>query len=411
MPEFLYHAKKGGQSVEGSVTASNEQDAVATLRRQNLVVLSVRPTGGARKKTLWQRLTEPVGGRHPVRLKAEDFVVFSRQLSTMISAGIPLLESLEILHEQAPDPGFQQVLGEIVEKVRTGTDFSEALRQYPKVFTEVFTSMVRAGESSGQLDEILLRVAEYQESVQRLRGQVRAAMTYPMVSLFLILGITVFLLVGIIPRFEKIFVAMKIPLNPVTGTLLAMSAFLRSYWYLWFGVLTVLILGFRSYVATAQGRRRLDWIRIHVPIFGPLFRKVAISRFSRTFSTLISSGVPILGSLDIVASTAGNRIVEDAVREAMESVREGETLEAPLARSGVFPPMVTRMIAVGERTGSLESLLEKIAEFYDQQVSSSVETLTALVEPLLIVTMGLVVGGIVLAVFLPIFQLQSGMLR
>jgi type IV pilus assembly protein PilC len=268
--------------------------------------------------------------------------------------------------------------------------------------------MVKAGETAGQLDVILTRLADYQEATIKLIREIKAAMTYPIISLALIFGITGFLLVGIIPKFAEIFESLGVELPMITLVLLALSAFLVQYfWYITVGLVLSFVL-IRSYTRyTAMGRWQMDFLKLKMPIFGSLFQKVALSRFSRTFSTLIRSGVPILGALEIVAATSGNLIVEEAIEASMSSVKQGEPLAEPLAQYWVFPPMVTRMIAIGERSGALESLLEKISEFYDQQVSATVESLTSLIEPIMIGIMGFVVGSIVLAVFLPIFKLQS----
>lgn len=409
MPKFKYQARNAdGKRLNGTIVAQNENDAVGELRKQQLTVLSVKPEGGTGGFFSMQ-----IGGKKAprARVRADDLVVFTRQLATMISAGIPLLESLEILAEQVDDKGFQYVLGDIVDSVRSGTDFSAALAMHPKIFEKIYVNMIRAGEASGQLDEILNRLAEYQEASAALRREIVSAMTYPVISLCLVFGITGFLLVYIVPQFKTIFDGFgdKLQLPTITTMLLGLSMFLQTQ-FVWIGIgLVAAVVLFVVYKKTDKGEWQLDWLKLHMPIFGQLFRKVAISRFARTFATLIQSGVPILGALEIVASTSGNRLVEDAVNGARESVRQGETLGEPLAQSKVFPPMVTRMIAIGERTGALEKLLHKISEFYDQQVKATVEGLTSMIEPLLIGLMGFIVGGIVLAIFLPIFKLQGAL--
>jgi len=341
------------------------------------------------------------------RVKTKDIAVLTRQLATMISSGIPLLESMEILQEQATDAGFKVVLDNVIDRVRAGSDFSTALSEHPRLFSKIYVNMIRAGESSGQLDVILGRLADYMESAEELKREIKAAMTYPVISLFLILSITTGLLVGIVPEFQKIFEQLGAKsLPPPTVILLAISNALRNQFVALLSVFAVAAVSFLLYIRTAPGQRQWHWILLHVPVFGPLFRKVVISRFSRTFATLIQSGVPMLGALDIVASTAGNVIVEAAVLKAKEAVTRGETLGDPLTATRVFPPMVTRMISIGERTGALEKLLMKIAEFYDQEVRAMVKALTSLIEPLMISAMGLIVGFIVLAIFLPIIYMQ-----
>ena len=341
------------------------------------------------------------------RVKTKDIAVLTRQLATMISAGIPLLESMEILEEQASDAGFKVVLDKVIDRVRAGSDFSTALAEHPRLFSKIYVNMIRAGESSGQLDVILQRLADYMESVEELKREIKAAMTYPVISLVLILSITVGLVVGIVPRFQAIFEQMGMKSLPApTKILLAISDAFRQQFPALLGALVVTGISLMLYLRTTPGRRLGHWFLLHVPVFGPLFRKVAISRFSRTFATLIQSGVPMLGALDIVAATSGNVIVEAAVLKAKEAVTRGETLGDPLTATRVFPPMVTRMISIGEKTGALEKLLMKIAEFYDQEVRAMVKALTSLIEPLMISMMGLIVGFIVLAIFLPIIALQ-----
>jgi type IV pilus assembly protein PilC len=406
MPKFRYAAKNAeGKKMTGTVIAQDENDAVGELRKQNLVVLTVKQELDLRGKGFLSL----GGSRAPrPRVKRDDLVVFTRQLATMINAGIPLLEALDILSEQADDKGFQFVLSSIVDEIRSGTDFSTALGQHPKIFERIYVNMVRAGEASGQLDEILNRLASYQEASAALRREIIGAMTYPVISLCLVLGITGFLLIFVVPQFETIFKSFEnLKLPAITQLLLTISLFLKSYFiFVVLGVIVLIILFF-MYKKTDRGEWQVDWLKLQIPVFGSLTRKVAISRFARTFATLIKSGVPILGALEIVSATSGNRLLADAVDEARESIRQGESLGEPLARSKIFPPMVTRMISIGEKSGALETLLEKISEFYDQQVKASIQSLTSAIEPLLIGVMGFLVGSIVLAIFLPILKLQA----
>jgi type IV pilus assembly protein PilC len=267
--------------------------------------------------------------------------------------------------------------------------------------------MVRAGEASGQIDEILSRLADYLEAAERLKREIKSAMTYPVVSLVMIFGITAYLMIGIVPKFEDVFRSLDVELPGLTKGILAVSRFCETQWPLLAAGIAVLFGLFAVYRRTEKGGYQLDWLTLHMPVFGTLFRKVALSRFSKTTATMIKSGVPILGTLEIVAETAGNRVIARAVDSARESVRQGDSLANPLSKSPVFPPMVTRMIGIGEKSGSMEQLLEKISEFYDDQVSATVKQLTSLIEPIMIGTMGLMVGTIVLAVFLPIFELQK----
>jgi type IV pilus assembly protein PilC len=408
MPSFKYSARgRDGQTVSGVVSAKSQTDAVADLRRRNLIVLEISQTAAAQEKkeggggflgSLTK--TRPSGTR-------EQIVIFTRQLSTMISAGVPLLESLEVLQEQADTAGFRLVLDRVIESVRGGSDLSASLEKFTGVFPSIYVSMVRAGEVSGQLDEILVRLAEYMEAAEKLKRDIRAAMTYPVISLVLVLGITMFLMIGIVPKFQDIFDTLEIDLPGITQTVLSMSHGLKNNIGMVIAAVAGLVGLFLVWKRSAAGRRQWDWAVLHFPVFGPLFRKVALSRFSRTFATLIKSGVPILGALEIVAETAGNAVIAEVVENAKENVRQGHTLAEPLMESKVFPPMVTRMVQIGEKSGSLEQLLEKISDFYDDQVSAAVKTLTSMIEPIMIGIMGFLVGGIVLAVFLPIFELQK----
>lgn len=415
---YHYRAKKpGGQTVAGKVAADSQSDAITELRRQGLTIISLDQRGAAKSggdKAGFFSLSVGKKGAKPVnkdrvKVKDNDMVVFTRQMSTMISAGIPLVESIEILADQASNPGFQVCLHDVAADVRAGKDLSQAMGAHPRLFPDIYVNMIRAGEASGQLDIVLDRLADYQEASAALKSEIKSAMTYPVVSLFLVLGISAFLLVVIIPKFEEMFYSMDVELPAVTVGLLDLSLFLKTNFLYWFGGLIAGFFALKAYLKTEQGGFVLDWLFLHMPIFGPLFSKVAISRFSRTFATLIQSGVPILGALEIVSSTSGNRIVSRAIERASDSVRQGETLGEPLAASGVFPTMVTRMISIGEKTGALESLLEKISDFYDQQVKVTVEGLTSLIEPLMISIMGILVGGMVLAIFLPIFKMVGNL--
>jgi len=408
MPSFKYSARDGnGRTVSGIVSAKSQADAIADLRRRNLIVLDVRQSASKSKDAKGQR--GGFGGLIKVRpgVNKEQLVLFTRQLSTMISAGVPLLESLEVLHEQADTPQFRCLLDSVIDGVRAGSDLSTALEKHDKLFPTIYVSMVRAGEVSGQLDDILVRLAEYLEASAKLKRDIKAAMTYPVISLVLVLGITGFLMIGIVPKFKEIFDSLDVELPGLTQAVLGVSLALKNH----LGLVALGCVGvfgmFLVWKRSTRGKRTWDWIVLHVPVFGPLFQKVALSRFSRTFATLIKSGVPILGALEIVSETAGNQIISEVVDAAKDNVRQGHTLAEPLMESKVFPPMVTRMVQIGEKSGSLEQLLEKISDFYDDQVNAAVKTLTSMIEPIMIGIMGFLVGGIVLAVFLPIFELQK----
>ncbi|MFN0207526.1 MAG: type II secretion system F family protein [Planctomycetota bacterium] len=401
MASFKYKVRDGsGATLSGLMSAKSKTDAIGELRKKNLTVIEVQQSGGGALEALLKGAARP-------GCKKEELVVFTRQLATMVGAGIPILEALEIQKEQAESAGFRLVLAGVVESVRGGSDFSKALEKYPRVFPELYVNMVRAGEASGQLDQILIRLAEYQEASAQLTREIKSAMTYPVISLCMVFGIAAFLMIGIVPQFKPVFDSLEIQLPGLTLMVMDTAFFCKDNWYLIFGAIIGAVIGILAFKRTKKGAFFFDAALLKMPIFGPLFRKVALSRFARTFSTLVKSGVPILGAMDIVAATAGNRVIAKTVLAARESVRQGDTLSGPLANARVFPPMVVKMIAIGERTGSLDALLEKIAEFYDQQVEAAVKGLTSMIEPLLIGVMGFLVGGIVLAVFLPIFKLQE----
>ncbi len=411
MKTFQYKSKNTqGRAVNGSIEAETQADAVAELRRRGLTVTSVNTrrmgsssSGGGLLRAGKKQGAAPRKARG--RIKSTDLAVMSRQMATMVAAGIPILEALEVLGEQNDNPRLGSILHEVAGDVRSGKDFSSAVGRHPKVFNTVFVNMVSAGEASGQLDVVLGRLAEYMEEAETLKGEVKSAMTYPVVSLCLVSMISLFLLVFIIPQFQEMFNSMKVDLPKLTSILLAVSQSLRSSILYWLAGLAAVIFAFWSVLQTEKGKYARDWFFLKMPIFGPLFVKVSISRIARTFSTLISSGVPILGALEIVQNTTGNRLYSNAIGTASESVRSGDTLGEPMARTGMFPPMVTRMIGIGEKSGALEQLLEKIADFYDQQVRSTLKSLTSLIEPILITVIGVVVGGMVMAIFMPIFSL------
>ncbi len=406
MTTFKYAAKgPGGKTVEGTINASDKTEAVAELRKQNLVVMRVDEAGAAaaskqpKKKPGEFRLFKV-----KPKCKRQELVIFTRQLATMVGAGLALLESLEVLADQAESPGMKMTCEKLSQEVRGGCDLSAAMETCPKVFDQLYVSMVRAGEVSGQMDIILERLAEYQEASDALRREIKAAMTYPIISMVLVLGITAFLMLGVVPGFRQVFDSLDSDLPPITEFVLGTAETMKAHWAVWLGAIVGIVVGFTTFKKTERGAWMWDRFILKAPVFGNLARKVALARFSRTFATLIRSGVPIMGTLDIVAETAGNRIVAKAVYDSRESVRSGNLLSEPLAHSKVFPPMVVRMIAIGERTGSLEVLLEKIAEFYDGQVKAAVKSLTSMIEPLLISVRGVIVGGVVMSVFLPILD-------
>ena len=342
------------------------------------------------------------------KVKSVELLVFTRQLSTIVSAGLPLLQGLDILAEQTDDANFAAIIESIAQDVESGETFSDALRNFPRAFPDLYVSMVRAGEAGGDLDGVLLQLADYLEATEELKRRIKSAMTYPIVAFSMIVLIAAALIVWVVPQFAEIFGSFGRQLPAPTRLLIATSEVLRSWRILLFiGGGIALVMGTKIYARTETGRFNVDALKLQMPVFGPLLRKVAISRFARTLSTLTRSGVPILQALEIVERTSGNEVFAKAVRDAGASVRSGETLSDPLARSEQFPAMVTRMIGVGEKAGALETMLQKISDFYEAEVRATVDAMTSLIEPILIMMMGIVVGGIVVALFMPILQLSS----
>jgi len=409
MGRFRYAARdERGRAVNGSIQASDRAEALTALRSQNLVVVSVDEgllNGPQRPKIhLFSRLVAP----RP-KSSLPELVMFTRQLSTMCGAGLSTLEGIEILAEQADSPGMQATCNMLSSSLREGASLSEAMKRCPRSFGSFYVSMIAAGEASGRMDEILERLADSLESGEAMRRDLRAAMTYPLLSLALVLGVSAFLMIGIVPGFRDVFREMGVELNGLTAVVLDFSDTLRRNWHVPALACMALVVALVSLRRTGRGGLLFDGALMRLPLVGILLRKVSIARFSRTFATLIQAGVPILSALEIVAATTGNRVVERAVRHSEESVRTGRMLSEPLGESRVFPPMVVRMIAVGERSGSLDVLLEKIAVFYDAQVRAQVKALTSLVEPLIVVVMGGLVGTVVLAVFLPILDVVGSL--
>jgi type IV pilus assembly protein PilC len=410
---FTYAAKDAsGKTVSGTIQANDRTEAVNQLRGRDLIILKVEEGGKAAKApkaSAGSPTAKPKVGFMGIgggpRASKQEIVIFTRQLSTMISAGISLLESIEVLTEQAETPGMKACCARIAAALRGGSDLSAAMQTCPNVFSPLYVSMVTAGEASGQMDIILQRLADYVEATEELKREIRSAMTYPVISLVLVLSITAFLMIGVVPGFKEVFDGLGAELPALTKMTLAISDWLRTKWYLCFVGLFAAIIGFMIFKKTPKGELMIDHVTLRLPIFGQLVRKVCLARFSRTFATLVRSGVPIMGTLEIVAETAGNRVISDVVHASRDSVRNGNMLSEPLSQSKVFPPMVVRMIAIGEKSGALESLLEKIAEFYDSQVKATIKSLTSLIEPLLICFMGGIVGVVILSVFLPILNL------
>ena len=393
MPVFNYTARTlTGELQSGSLDLATENDVIAQLRKNRMIVVKVQQAP-KQIKLNW-------GGGVTTR----DIVIFTRQFATMINSGLPLVQALDILAEQSENKGLKDVTKQVVYDVESGHTLADALRKHPKAFTELYVNMVAAGEAGGILDTILLRLATFMEKNDALVRKVKGAMIYPAV-IFTVAGLAiVILLIFVIPVFQDLFGSIGQALPLPTRIVIGASNFLKGYWW-------ALILGIggtffaiRKYYATPHGKLNIDRFLLHVPVLGDLIRKSAVSRFTRTLGTLISSGVSILEGLEITAKTAGNRVIHDAVMESRASIAGGETIAAPLQKSKVFPPMVISMIAVGEQTGGLDEMLTKIADFYDEEVDAAVEALL-LMEPVMIVVLGVVVGGMIVAMYLPIFNM------
>jgi type IV pilus assembly protein PilC len=381
------------------MTVGSQDEVLAQLRKRRIIGMYVR------EKSKPLSLRFKLRGMSGVKIK--ELAVFTRQFATMINAGLPLVQCLDILSQQTENAAFKGVIAGVMSDVESGSTLAEALRKHPKVFDKLFTNMVQAGEAGGVLDDILLRLASYIEKAEALRRKVKSAMTYPLVVACVAIGATVFMLLFIIPTFAKIFQQFGGELPLPTKIVMGLSTFLRNTWYLLIAAAIVAVVLYRRYVATENGRRSVDRGMLNIPILGDVLRKGAIARFTRTLGTLISSGVPILDGLEITAQTAGNKVIEEAIMATRGSIREGETIAAPLRESKVFPAMVVQMISIGEETGALDEMLNKIAAFYDDEVNTAVDTMTSVIEPIMIVVMGMMVGGMVVAMYLPMFKLIS----
>jgi type IV pilus assembly protein PilC len=400
MPAFKYVAiGRNGKSEKGSLTANSRNELTEMLKSRGLTVdqKSIKEKGVGSLKAFTGK-----------KVKTQEVLIFTRQLAVMVNAGLPLLQSLDILAEQSETAHFAEIIADIANSVEGGETLSDALRAYPRAFPDLFVSMVRSGEASGELDSVLIQLADFMEATAELKRKIRGAMTYPVAAFCIVIMIAAGLIVFVVPQFEKIFNDMGAQLPAPTRILIEVSDWLRSSKILiLFGIVFATIVAVRAYNQTETGRYNLDNLKLKVPVFGMLLRKVAVSRFTGTLATLTRSGVPILQALEIVETTSGNVVFAKMIREAAEGVRNGESLAEPLARSGEFPPMVTRMIGVGEKTGALETMLFKIQEFYDSEVNALVDNMTSMLEPILLLMMGVVVGGIIIALFLPIMNLSS----
>ncbi len=398
MPMFEYTARNAttGQIQKGQLDVPNKDEVGAYLRKNRLILVNVREAPKQIKLSL--------GGP---RVKTRDIVIFTRQFATMINAGLPLVQSLNILAAQTENKTLQSVTRAVVYDVESGNTLADAFSKHPKAFTQLYVNMVAAGEAGGILDTILIRLATFLEKNDALVRKVKGAMVYPGVIITVAFVAIAVLLIFVIPTFQSMFASANLELPLPTRIVIGMSNFLIHYWWALIGVIGGIVFAIRQYYGTPAGKKQLDGMLLKAPVLGDVIRKSAVSRFTRTLGTLVSSGVSILEGLEITAKTAGNQVVHDAVMESRQSIAGGETIAAPLEKSKVFPPMVISMIAVGEQTGGLDEMLSKIADFYDEEVDVAVSALLSLMEPAMIVVLGVIVGGMVVAMYLPIFDMMN----
>ncbi len=401
MGTFAYVGRsKSGAVKKGELVAKSRDEAVDQLRKQSVVVTSLEEKGAKEgfKLSFGNGMTE------------KDLVVFTRQFGTMINAGLPLIQCLEILSTQSENAALRKAVGEIKGAVEGGSTFSDALRRHPKIFDDLYCNMVNAGEVGGLLDTILARLSKHIEKAMKLKSQIKSAMVYPAAICGIAAIVITVLMIWVIPVFEKMFKEMsggKMALPGPTQLVIDMSNFAQGNWYIILGAIVGGVVAFKKYYATPQGRLTVDKMVLKLPVFGDLIRKASVAKFTRTLGTLITSGVPLLEALSICAKTAGNKVIENVLMDARVSISGGKTISEPLAKSEAFPKMVTHMIAVGESTGALDNMLGKIADFYEDEVDAAVTNLTALLEPMMMVFLGVTVGFIVIAMYLPIFTMAS----
>jgi type IV pilus assembly protein PilC len=399
MPVYQWVGKNRLNKVQkGEMEALSEAGVRASLVRQKIMPTRIKP----KPKDLFAN----IGFLQP-KVKEKDIILFARQFSTMIDAGLPIIQCLDILHTQQNNTTFKKVLKQVKESVEGGATMAEALKAFPKHFDSLFVNMIAAGEAGGILDTILRRLAAYMEKAARLKARVKGAMTYPLATLAIAVIVLAVILVFVIPVFEEMFTDFGSELPAATQFVVFLSDMVKSKILYIIAAAILFGFAFKKYYATEKGRDATDALLLKLPVFGMLLRKVAVAKFTRTMGTMLTSGVAILEALDIVAKTAGNRSVEKAIYNVRSGIAEGRTMADPLTESGVFPPMVCQMISVGESTGALDAMLEKIADFYDEEVDQAVENMTALIEPIMLVFLGVTIGGLVIAMYLPIFKLAG----
>ncbi|MCK4401185.1 type II secretion system F family protein [bacterium] len=397
MPTYKYIAiDKDGKRIEALHSAESEKALVSSLSANQLTIVSI----AEQKKRIFTF-------KKSAKIKSNDLILFSRQLATMVNAGLPLVQGLDTLVEQMENPSLKTLVKKLEDDVEGGESFSQALLKHPKVFSDFYVSMIRAGEESGTLDEILNRLAAYLENSAKLARKVKSAMVYPAVVTVMSILIVMVLILKVVPTFSTIFDAFGGTLPLPTRILIGTSEILKNYFLIVAGILAVVFFFLRKYVQTEKGRLQFDGLKLRIIIFGVLIKKVALAKFARTLCTLIKSSVPILKALEIVGATSGNKVLEKTLNSVGMGVKDGETIAEPLGKSEFFPPMVVRMISVGEKTGALEDMLTKIADFYESEVDAAVDGLTSVIEPVLICFLGIIIGGIVIAMFLPILKMST----
>jgi type IV pilus assembly protein PilC len=397
MPTFTYKSRVRGKIKAGEVEAEDEKSAVSKLKLQNIRVTTIKKKAGE----------SALFGPKVHKISTRDVVVFTRQFSTMVDAGLPLVQCLDILGKQSDNPTFGEKILQVKGNIEIGNNLSESMKKFPEIWDSLYCNLVEAGEIGGILDVILRRLAAYIEKAEALKKKVKAAMVYPGAIVSIAFVVVAFLMVFVIPAFAAMFEGGGQELPGPTQIVMNVSNFFQNQWWVMILGFVTFIFVFKKVYATERGNIEIDRIALKLPVFGNLIRKVSVAKFSRTLGTLISSGVPLIEGLDICARTSGNKIVEIAVFKTIEAIKEGETIAAPLSRESVFPPMVIQMIDVGEASGSLDKMLSKIADFYDEEVDAAVDGLTALLEPMLMVFLGVIVGFIVVAMYLPIFKMGS----
>ena len=399
MPVFVWEGvTKKDEIKKGEIEAVDEITARGLLRRQGFKSVEVK----LKPKDLLEYL--PFLKQ---KIKEKNVVVFCRIFSTMINAGLPLIQCLDLLSQQEENKTFAKIIKTVKEDIEGGTSLTNALKKYPEIFDELFVNLIAAGEAGGILDIILNRLSAYMEKAMKLKARVKSAMTYPVAVLVISAGVVALLLLKVIPVFQKMFESMGGELPALTAALIKASQFMQSYWWLIAGIIFAIYMAIKQFYKTDKGRWTIDSMLLKAPVFGDVLKKVAVAKFSRTLSTMMSSGVPILEGLNIVSKTSGNVVIEDALMKTRQSIAEGRSIAEPLSETNIFPPMVVQMIAVGEATGALDAMLAKIADFYDEEVDVAVENMTALLEPFMMVFLGVVVGGMIIAMYLPIFKLAS----